>query len=100
MKTRKKKRTVIKNRKRFTLFLTVMVILTCCGFSSVKKHVTPREEMDAITILVSNGDTLWSIASDYNEGNEDIRKLVHRIKKYNNLKSYTIYDGDEILIPV
>lgn len=99
MKT-KKKRTVITNKRRFTAFLTAVLILTCCGFSSVKNHVSGSSAAELISVFVTPGDTLWNIAAQNNPGNKDIRTLVHEIKKYNNLNSNTIHAGDELIIPV
>lgn len=96
----KKKKTVIVNKRRFVTFLTIMLMFTCCGFSSVRKHTTSADSTNYILIHVQPGDTLWSIARSNSYGNKNTRSLVHEIKKYNNLKSSTIYVGDELVIPV
>ena len=94
-----KKRTVIKNKRRFTAFLVVVIALCCCGFTSVKNYVFAERQTSAISVFVSEGDTLWTIAAENNPENEDIRTVVHRIKKYNKITSNTIYCGEEIFIP-
>ena len=98
MKKRRKK-TVVVNRRRFTAFLTVLLILTCCGFSSVKKGMN-KNIPEIISVFVTPGDTLWSIAADNNPQNKDIRKIVQVIKKYNGLQTNTIHAGDELYIPI
>lgn len=96
----KKKKTVIKNKRRFTVFMLVMTVLCCCGFTSVKNYVFAERGITEISVIVKPGDTLWSIAAENNPDNEDIRTLVHRIKRHNRITSNTIYSGEEIFIPV
>ena len=99
MKTTKK-RIGITNKKRFTAFLAIVLILTCCGFSSVKSYVSGGSQVEWISVFVAPGDTLWNIAAANNPGNRDLRTLVHEIKKYNGLSSNTIHAGDKLVIPV
>lgn len=94
------KKTVLKNKKRFILFLLTLLILVCCGFSSIRYHVAKANTCDFISVHVFSGDTLWDIASENNPDNQDLRKLVYEIKKFNNLTSYTIHAGDTLLIPI
>lgn len=99
LKMKKRKKTVIVNKRRFTTFLILMIILTCCGFSGVKKGFN-NNMPEMISVFVTPGDTLWSIAADNNPGNKDIRKIVNGIKKYNQLRTNTIHAGDELYIPI
>ena len=39
------------------------------------------------TIIVSKGDTLWSIAKLYNFDNQDIRSKINEIKELNGISS-------------
>lgn len=100
MKIRRKKRLVITNKKRFTLFLITLLILSCCGFSSIKSRTPENTYTDMISVSVNSGDTLWKLAASHNPTNKDIRSLVYKIKKLNNLSSDTIHSGDKILIPI
>ena len=47
-------------------------------------------------VIVSEGDTIWSIASQIKG---DINKNVYEIKKINNLKNSIIYVGQELQVP-
>jgi LysM repeat protein len=51
-------------------------------------------------VVVYPGDTLWSIASEHNENNSDIRKIIHKIRIANNLDSAIIMPGQELVIPL
>ncbi|MBQ9267755.1 MAG: LysM peptidoglycan-binding domain-containing protein [Clostridia bacterium] len=59
--------------------------------------VFSHEETKYEKVLVSNGDTLWSIASSL-EGN--INRNIYEIKKVNNLEKSNLYVGQELLIPM
>ena len=49
--------------------------------------------------VVSEGDTLWAIASEIAEPGE-IREVVHRIEKMNSLPGPSLVEGQELAIPV
>ena len=91
------KKYILKNKKRFLLFLLVVfsifyLLFFVCTIEGYK-------EMEYKMINVSEGDTLWNIALKSNfEG--DIRQYIYEIKKINNLKGSNIYSGSTIKIPV
>ena len=99
MKTTKK-RVGITNRKRFTLFFIMMLLIVCCGFSSVSSYVSGNDGLPIISVFVAPGDTLWDIAISNNPNHKDVRKLIYEIKQVNHLSTTTIHVGDEIIIPV
>lgn len=49
--------------------------------------------------VVSEGDTLWAIASEVAEPGE-IREVVHQIEKMNSLPGPSLVEGQELAIPV
>ncbi|MGF9916597.1 LysM peptidoglycan-binding domain-containing protein [Paenibacillus ehimensis] len=50
-------------------------------------------------VVVSQGDTLWSIASSHAAKGQDVREYVFQIKRLNNLKNVTIHEGQKLLLP-
>ena len=56
-----------------------------------------NEECDVI--CVTYGDTLWSIAGEYNNGSHDTRKIVNDIITHNNIDPSSLYAGQIIEIP-
>lgn len=52
------------------------------------------------TITVHSGDTMWSIAGRWSDDREDVRQVIHRICKANNLKSQHVYPGQVLKVPV
>ncbi|KPV60035.1 hypothetical protein QJ48_07725 [Paenibacillus sp. A3] len=50
-------------------------------------------------VVVTQGDTLWSIASLHAAKGQDLREYVFQIRKLNNLKNVTIHEGQKLLLP-
>ncbi len=52
-------------------------------------------------VIIVSGDTLWSLAEEYNDGQySDIRDYIYQIKKFNNISSNNIKAGESIIIPI
>lgn len=50
---------------------------------------------------IISGESLWSIAAKYyNENNVDLRKIIYKIKKINNIDSAVINPGNILIIPL
>lgn len=77
----------------FTFTAFILIKAATMAFSYV-----PSAEREYKTVVVSAGDSLWSIASEHTSG--DIRRKVSDIKNFNNLKSNTLSVGDHILVPL
>lgn len=50
-------------------------------------------------VIVTQGDTLWSIASLHAAKGQDVREYVFQIKQLNDLKNVTIHAGQKLLLP-
>ena len=86
----------IKNMKRFILSLTILFLLISFLCSMIFGKVFSYTAPEYKEIIVSEGDTLWSIASKL-KGN--VNENIYEIKKINNLNDSYIYIGQEMLIP-
>ncbi len=90
------KKYVLKNKRRFCTFVTVMVVLLITVlFVGTSYGYKPTEN---IQHSVQPGDTLWNIAQQYNP-NGDVRKTVYEIKSLNNMSSSDICAGETLIIP-
>lgn len=91
------KKYVLKNKKKFYSFI---FIISLVAFLIIYTNsVAGYEEPQYQSIVVSSGDTLWSIAKKY--GNDsDIREYIHKVKEINNLDSSVLYDNTAILVPI
>lgn len=92
----------IKSKLRFTSFVvTIMITLVCMsnlvlGLSDVSSLTKETYE----EVLINYGDTLWNIASEYNEPGKDVRKFVYEICQINDITADSIFPGQIILVPV
>lgn len=66
-------------------------------FSIITVYPENTENYDYV--LIETGDTLWDIASEYNN-NIEIRKFIFIIMEKNNLEDCIIYPGEIIKIPI
>lgn len=68
---------------------------------TVKAEGNVRVEKHIVSIQVMEGDTLWSIAKQYNtSGKQDIRTYMKEIKRANGLVSDTIHEGCYLIVPI
>ena len=105
MKTKKannKRKLKVVNRKRFFTSMFLIVVLCSTLFISLT-FADSNSPKQYVQITVAYGDTVWSIASEFNhkyfEDQKDIRKIIHYINEENQINSNIIYPGDEIIIP-
>ena len=93
------KKIYLKNPLRLIIAFLVVMLMTA-GFmllfhSSASGDVIP----EYATIVIAKGDTLWGIARQFSNGNEDLRNKVNEIKKLNNIGS-DLRVGQKIMIRV
>lgn len=105
MKTRKannKRKLKVVNRRRFFTSIFLIVVLCSTLFLSLT-FADSNSPKQYVQVTVAYGDTVWSIASNFNhkyfEDTKDIRKIIHYINKENQIDSNIIYPGDVIIIP-
>lgn len=90
--------TNINRFKRF-VFISVFFVSIIVFASSLTINAYSKDIPQFKYINVSEGDTLWSLASTYMEDIE-IRKAVYELSKHNNIQNASIYPGDVIAIPL
>lgn len=91
----------LKNKKRFTLFLSLTLVVLFFSIGTFLNQYTSNS-MTPVTysqVTVEAGDTLWTIASDLKAENIDTRNLIDEIIKTNELKSSQIKPGQVLLVP-
>ena len=96
-----KKKHRIKSKFRFTLFMTVMLLMTFSFAGTIFGANNSESLMKAAysEIRIQTGDTLWDIAKDLGPDNKDVREVVYEICKLNHITADDIYPGQTILVP-
>ena len=86
----------IVNMPRFIISMSIIVFVISFFMSMLTSVVFSASPIEYDTVVVSEGDTLWSIASSL-EGN--VRENIYMIKKINKLESSMIFVGQELSVP-
>ncbi|MCI9366641.1 MAG: LysM peptidoglycan-binding domain-containing protein [Clostridia bacterium] len=94
----------IKNMKKF--LRAILIIIGAIIFINliIPKNILSHQQISNKTVVVCDGDTLWSIAkleqnnNSYYDG-KDIREIVQSIKKINNLSSANLKINQTLQIP-
>lgn len=92
LKRLKRRRFITKVMLLITLLMTVS---TMANFAFAKKS-----DADFLTVIVKNGESVWTIAKENNPNNMDLRRLVYEIIEENDIENGVIYAGDELVIPL
>lgn len=91
----------IRRHKFISVLCTGMLImfLSLSVFNNVNAEGKDEFEFKYYSVItIDKGDTLWSIASSYHDG-EDLRGYISEVMRVNHLSSQTIYPGDKLVIP-
>ena len=91
----------IKNRTRFTAFLTILILTSSFISGSVLGlfNASSKDITKYTTVKVESGDTLWNLAKQYGSTNKDIREVIYEICKINNVSAESLQPGQFITIP-
>ena len=84
--------------KRFIFISVLFSILVFAPIATLKAYSKDIPRFDYIN--VTEGDTLWSIASCYTTDDKEIREVIHKVSELNNIHNSLIYPGDIIKIPL
>ncbi|MEJ3743507.1 LysM peptidoglycan-binding domain-containing protein [Actinomycetes bacterium KLBMP 9797] len=79
----------------FLLFLGLSVAMVAVA-ASASRAADPAGERP--TVVVHQGDTLWSIASRHGAGRDPVA-AIEEIRRLNDLDGYAIYAGQELTLP-
>lgn len=91
-------KSIIYSRALFVLLLMAATIVYFTDFSG--RHISAADTPNVLyTVTVQPGDTLWRIAAQYSNDQQDIREVIWTIKRYNHLRSSTLYPGQTLVLP-
>ena len=89
--------TVSKTPSRVLVLLVSVVVASLLLLASA---VQASDGPDATAeVRVGAGDTLWAIAAEVAEPGKDVRKVIHDIKRLNDLDGSVIHPGQVLVVP-
>lgn len=83
-------------KKKSYIILLLLILFTF-------KSVALDNKMDNekyIIVIVSQGDTLWSISKEYAPKDDDIRKFIYKLKNINEKHDSILIPGETLLVPI
>ena len=84
-------------RKLIIILLFFGILLSQLVIPLVTKANSPD---NYITVIVQEGDSLWTIAKQFNNNKLDIRKYIYLIQQQNGMKNSMLQPGQLIRIPL
>ncbi|MDD7409305.1 MAG: LysM peptidoglycan-binding domain-containing protein [Anaerovoracaceae bacterium] len=86
---------------RFTTFIIICtMIVTLAAVSAFSSfHANAETEPVYHEIIVTQGDSLWTIAEDQYGSDTDIRQAVTEIRNVNGLDTAQLYTGQVLKVP-
>ncbi|CAH0238977.1 MULTISPECIES: cell division suppressor protein YneA [Peribacillus] len=81
----------------YTILLAGSVFIFSILFSCTLNN---EQKNDFLSIEVSEGDTLWEIAEEYEEANLTKKEFIGWIEEHNEVRADSIKPGQVIVIPV
>ncbi len=91
----------IHRRNRFLITSAVIALLIISSLFMIKakaSHRTPDKQVTSV--LIEEGDSLWSIAERYcNKDTESVKDVINEIREINGLTSDKINKGMYLIVP-
>lgn len=84
--------------RRWVLAIGLAVMALVVGPQAFAHDATEAGATD--TYVVSQGETLWSIAQSLTPAEDDVRETVSTIQSMNMLTSSAIMPGQQLLVPL
>ncbi len=103
MGQKKMQKADIKAKLAKSFLAGLVLLLVAMGWWFVPKVyslVVVEHRVEYRTVVVKEGDTLWSIAQAQLDRGKDPRKLIYQIRAVNHLESAMVKPGELLQVPV
>lgn len=84
--------------KYFNSIILAVVVLILSVFFSLSLDKDPANEYK--TVLINEGDTLWSIADQYGDHSLTNEEFIDWIEEHNHVQADRLQPGRTIVIPI
>lgn len=78
----------------------ILIVVVLLLFKAAISYQIAKTDYNTYDYLVVNNDTLWTIAGDICDEDQNIRNVIIDIKEINNMKDSTIYVGQTLKLPI
>ena len=100
---RRRIREVARKKTMLLLMVSFMLVLGSLGirslFASAYATEQNTEHKYYKSIVIEEGDSLWSIATEYTNHHSSTKEFVNEMIQLNQLKSKTIHKGQHLIVP-
>lgn len=93
------KKIYLKNPVRLIFAFLIIILISACFMLLFQDSANGDNIPEYATVIIAKGDTLWKIAGQFSNENEDIRAKISEIKELNNISS-DIHIGQELKIRI
>ncbi|NLP36722.1 MAG: LysM peptidoglycan-binding domain-containing protein [Firmicutes bacterium] len=94
------KRKRLQKRQRLAKVLVFLSAWCLIIILAVSQGSIARGENQSLqTVVVSGGDTLWTLAQEHAPADQDLRSYIARIRELNHLSHPVIYPGQILELP-
>ncbi len=92
-----------RDSKRYNRYVLVCAFIAVFAIAlaatGIFTHANEKDDKVYTSIEIAEGDTLWNIACDnYNSEEESIQEYIDNVKKINNMSSDRITSGNYLII--
>lgn len=85
----------------FSLLLCISVLALVLVFANSKgTAATDRTAETFCSVYIEEGDSLWSMASQYAPEGMDVSEYIQKVRQINHLKTNRIMAGESIILPI
>ncbi|TDL34956.1 LysM peptidoglycan-binding domain-containing protein [Jeotgalibacillus sp. S-D1] len=82
-------------------FVILFIVVTLAFGLYLTFSLADEQQESFINVEVEQGDSLWSLSKEYSESLSMSEKaFIEWVTAENNLASYSIYEGEQLVLPI
>ena len=81
------------------IFILVAAVIMILAFACQALGDSELKALSFEKVVVTEGDTLWSLINEYNGNVDNMNKAIYQVKEINGMDNASIYVGQVINMP-